>query len=212
MHKKIMILLIALILLTGCVKIDDNDKIHANYVVGCLGKRVFTNNVSLGYKYYLPKGVKKVNDYDYNQKFLVDDTFLYMFVDINSYYYKSDLKVDKDNTDYYFQKINYDGKYGYVKIIKEQEVYYTRVLYNYAKIEFYSDRSEINKLLSISTAILNSIKYNKIVIGKVLDESLGTSKEFSYSIDKPIDASSNFSQYLEEYVTEDKSKEKLPDE
>ena len=79
-------------------------------------------------------------------------------------------------------------------------------------MEFYSDIDDINELLVVSATILNSIRYNKIVIEKVLDESMGTSKEFSYSIDKPVDASSNFSQYLEEYVTEEDVKEELPDE
>ena len=212
MQKKIFVLVISLILLTGCVKIDNQDMSHADYVVSCLGKQQYTNNVAIGYKYYLPRGIKKINDYDYNQKFLIDNTNLYMFVDINSYFYKTDLKVEKDSNDYYFQKISYDGKYGYVKIIKDNDIYFTRVLYNYAKIEFYSNEEDINKMLTISSIILNSIKYNKIVIEKVLDESLGTSKEFSYSIDKPIDASSNFSHYLKEYVTEEEPKEELPDE
>ena len=212
MQKKFFVLVMALILLTGCVKIDNQDTSHADYVVSCLSKRMRTNNVAIGYKYYLPKGVKLVNDYDYNQRFKIDDIYLYMFVDINGYYYKNDLVADKGNSDYYYQKISYDGKYGYVKIVKNEDKYFTRVLYNYAKIEFYSDVEDINKLLTISATILNSVRYNRIVIEKVLDESLGTSKEFSYSIDKPIDASSNFSQYLEEYVTEENKEEKLPDE
>ncbi len=212
MQKKIVILLITLILFTGCSKIDNKDDNHGSYAIDCLGKKNYTNNVAVGYKYYLPKGVKLITDYDYNQKFLVDNINLYMFVDINSYYYKTNLRIDKNNKDYYFQKISYDGKYGYLKIIKDGEKYFTRIMYNYAKIEFYSDKESINKLITVSTVILNSIKYNKIVIEKVLDESLGASKELTYSIEKPIDASSNFSQFLEEYVTEEDSKEKLPDE
>ena len=212
MRGKKIILLIALILFTGCTRIDNEDNKYTSYVVDCLGKKSYTNNVAVGYKYYLPRGVKLINDYDYNQKFLINDINIYMFVDVNSYYYKSDLKINKNSKDYYFQQIRYDGKYGYVKIIKDDDKYFTRLFYNYAKIEFYSDKKDINNLLTISAVILNSIKYNKNVIEKVLDESLGSSKELTYSIDKPIDASSNFSQYLEEYVTEDDSKEELPDE
>lgn len=201
-----------LILLTGCVKIDDNDDKRANYVVNSLGKRKYVNNVGLGYKYYLPRGVKLQKDYDYNQIFLFNNVNLYMFVDINSYYYKSDIKVENNNGDYYFQQISYDGKYGYVKIIKDNNLYFTRVLYNYAKIEFYSEEKDINKLLATSAVILNSVSYNKNVIEKVLDESLGTSKDFSYELRKPVDASNDFSQYLEEYVVEKDTRKKLPDE
>ena len=51
------------------------------------------------------------------------------------------------------------------------------------------------------------------MIEKVLDESLASSREFTYEFKKPTDASNDFSQYLEEYVKDDDSKqEKLPDE
>lgn len=203
--------MMALILFTGCVKIDDNDSRHADYVVSCLGNKSHINNVAVGYKYYLPKGVKLISDFDYNQKFLFDDINLYMFVDINSYYYKTDVEVKHDTDDYYFQSINYAGKSGYIKIIKNGDRYYTRLLYNYAKIEFYSDKKDINKLLTISSIILNSIKYNNIVIKDILDDSLGTSREVTYEIEKPADAKNSFSQYLEEYVTEEEEKVELPD-
>ena len=212
MQKKILLLTIILILLTGCVKIDKNNQDYSKYVVNSLKDKSITNNVALGYKYYLPRGVKKIKDYDYNQKFLVGDTYLYMFVDINSYYYKSKLKKDSDTNDYYYQQISYDGKTGYIKITKKNDKYFIKLLYNYAKIEFYSDYDNINKLLTISSIILNSVDYNKKVIEKVVDESLGSSKEFTYEIEKPIDASNNFSQYLEEYVTEESEEEELPDE
>ena len=211
MQKK-WILVIILILFTGCTKINDEDTKHASYVVNCLGNKSYVNNVAVGYKYYLPKGVKKLKDFDYNQKFAFNDSYLYMFVDINSYFYKTNSEMKESVGDYYFQKISYDGKYGYVKIIQDNDYYFTRVFYNYAKIEFYSKKKDINKLLSVSATILNSIKYNKKVIEKILDESVGASKEFSYEIEKPVDASNSFSQYLEEYVTEEDTKEKLPDE
>ncbi|MEE3342628.1 MAG: hypothetical protein VZS44_00885 [Bacilli bacterium] len=212
MQKKVFILVLALILLVGCTKIDNSDLKHADYVVSCLGNKKNTNNVALGYKYYLPIGIKIVEDFDYNQKFRFDDTYLYMFVDINGYYFKKDYVVSKDDDDYYFQSISYGGKHGWLKIVKDGDKYFTRVLYNYAKIEFYSDKEDINKLLTISSIILNSIKYNKIVIERVLDENSGSSKEFSYELYKPVDASNKFSQYLEEYVKEKDKKEKLPDE
>lgn len=211
MQKKVLLLTIILIFFTGCTKIEKNNEDYSKYVVATLKEKNITNNVALGYKYYLPRGVKKIKDYDYNQQFLINNTYLYMYVDINSYYYKSKLK-ENDSSSYYYQKISYDGKTGYIEIIKDNDEYYTKLLYNYAKIEFYSNYGDINKLLTISSIILNSIDYNKLVIEKVLDESLGSSKEFTYELEKPIDASNNFSQYLEEYVKEDDKKEKLPDE
>ena len=121
------------------------------------------------------------------------------------------MELKQDLEDYYFQSINYAGKRGYLKIIKNGDMYYTRLLYNYAKIEFYSGREDINELLTISAIILNSIKYNRLVIEDILDDSLGTSREVTYEIEKPVDAKNSFSQYLEEYVTEEDEKEELPD-
>lgn len=211
MQKKFLLVSVLILVLTGCVRIDKTNDDYANLVVNCLNNNSFTNDVALGYKYYLPKGVKLIKNYDYNQKFLIGDVALYMYVDINGYYYKSKLKYG-DSDYFYYQKINYNGKMGYIQIIKDGSAYFTRIIYNYAKIEFYSDYDSLSKLITLSSIILNSIDYNKVVIEKILDESLGSFSEITYEIEKPDDASNNFSQYLEEYVQEESSEEKLPDE
>lgn len=211
MQRKVLLVIVLIIFLTGCVRIDEVKNDYASLVVSCLNNDAIANDVALGYKYYLPKGVKLIKNYDYNQKFMVDDTYLYMFVDINSYYYKTKLK-DKDNSNYfYYQKISYDSKNGYLSISKDEDKYFTEIVYNYAKIEFYSDYDNLNKLITLASIILNSVDYNDVVIEKILDESLGSFSEITYEIEKPEDASSNFSQYLEEYVKEE-TKESLPDE
>jgi hypothetical protein len=212
MQKKILLISICIFVLTGCVRIDkDSNQDYADLVVNCLKNNAYTNDVALGYKYYLPKGVKLLKNYNYNQKFLVGTANLYMYVDINSYYYKTDINYDDSNS-FYYEKINYDGKSGYIKIDKVDNNYYTKIVYNYAKMEFYSDYVDLNKLISFSAIILNSIDYNKKIIEKVLDENLGEYSDITYEIQKPEDASSNFSQYLEEYVQDDDAKAKLPDE
>ena len=52
------------------------------------------------------------------------------------------------------------------------------------------------------------------MIEKILEGDLGQFSEFTYEVDKPEGASSNFSQYLEEYVQKEDTEEmeKLPDE
>lgn len=211
MQKKLLLVIVLIVLLTGCVRIDEVRDDYASLVVSALNNRSVTNDVALGYKYYLPRGVKLIKNYDYNQKFMIDDTYLYMFVDINSYYYKAELKdIDSSNC-FYYQKISYDGKNGYLSIIKEDSKYFTVIVYNYAKMEFYSDYDDLNKLITLSSIILNSVDYNDVVIEKILDESLGSFSEITYELEKPEDASSNFSQYLEEFVKED-TEEELPDE
>ena len=211
MQKKILLVSILILILSGCAKIDKNSQNYISIINNCLNTKTISNDVALGYKYYLPKGVKLIKNYDYNQKFSVGQNDLYMYVDINSYYYKSKLKKQTSNN-YYYHKIKKGKKTGYISISKSNNLYFTKIVYNYAKMEFYSNSNDLNNLITLSTIILNSIDYNDIIIEKVLGENLGDYSEITYELKKPEDASNDFSQYLEEYVQEDKSEKKLPDE
>ncbi len=176
-----------------------------------------TNNVALGYKYYLPKGVKKLKDYDYNQVFLVDGDYLYLYVDIISYYYKKEIPVVSYDDFYYYETFSYNNKNGYILILDNdnEDKYYLSILYNYSKIEGYVSHDKLNKIITLSSIILNSIDYNQNVIEKILEGDLGQFSEFTYEVDKPEGASSSFSQYLEEYVQkeeEEEPTEQLPSE
>lgn len=211
MQKKILLVSILILILSGCVKIDKNSQNYISIINNCLNTKTISNDVALGYKYYLPKGVKLIKNYDYNQKFSVGQNDLYMYVDINSYYYKSKLKKQTSDN-YYYHKIKKGKKTGYISISKSNNLYFTKIVYNYAKMEFYSNSNDLNNLITLSTIILNSIDYNDIIIEKVLGENLGDYSEITYELKKPEDASNDFSQYLEEYVQEDKAEKKLPDE
>ena len=215
MHKKkLIILLVILFMITGCTKIERQDKDYNKIVISCLTKKNNTNNVALGYKFYVPKGVKLIKNYDYNQKFLVDDTYMYLYVDIVSYYYKNKILYNESNTDYYYNKISYNNKKGYIKIVQKSKDYYLiKIVYNYSKIETYTNKKNINKMLAIGTIILNNIEYKNKIIKKAINESLGSYSDVTYEIYKPEDASNRFTEYLEEYVQEEKKKkEELPDE
>ena len=50
MQKKFLLLTIILILLTGCVKIDETNQDYSKYVVNSLKDKSITNNVALEYK------------------------------------------------------------------------------------------------------------------------------------------------------------------
>ena len=106
--KKVLILSALLILCIGCTRIDNTDdyKVIIDDIIE--ENNISTNTASMGYKYYLPIGVKKVYDKDYNQIFKVNDTYMYLYVDVISYYYKNNLNLDdKDSSDcYYYYKIN----------------------------------------------------------------------------------------------------------
>lgn len=211
--KKAFILLLILVLCVGCTRIDNIKNRDLIVETVLKNKDKAANTTSLGYKYYLPIGVQRISDKDYNQKFKIDDNYIYMYSDIVSYYYKNTLNFnDNNNNSYYYREINNNGKTGYIKINEEDDdKYYIKIIYNYAKIESYVEESEINKILTNSMIILDSIDYNETLIKNIIDDeySMGADKE--YKIDKPKDAESKFSEYLSEGVQEEESVPELPE-
>lgn len=204
--KKKIILLLTLILCVGCTRIDNIE--DYSIIIDKIINNNYNNQntTSLGYTYYLPLGVSKVYDKDYNQKLKIEDTFMYLYVDAVSYYYQNDLNLEEKNKidNYYYKEIDKDGKKGYVVITKEDNdnVYFIKVVYNYAKIESYVPKTKIENTLANSMIILKSINYNDNLIKKILEEEHGLGVDKEYKIDKPTNATSKFSEYLSEYVEE----------
>ena len=205
--KKKFLLLMVLLLCIGCTRINNNNyDVIVNDVIENSNNIYNTN--SLGYKYYLPFSINKVYDKDYNQIFKVNDTYMYLYVDVISYYYKNNLNLDdKDSSDcYYYYKINNNKKNGYVKITKDKDKYFMKVVYNYAKIESYVPKTKIENVLANSMIILNSINYNDNLIKKILEDEHGSNIDKEYKIQKPDNTKSKFSEYLSEYVQEEENK------
>ena len=193
MKKKIILLLI-LILCVGCTRIDNvNDY---SIIIDKIINNNYNNQntTSLGYTYYLPLGVSKVYDKDYNQKLKTEDTFMYLYVD------------SMINNSYYYHKINKDDKVGYVVITEDKDLYFIKVVYNYAKIESYVPKTKIENVLANSMIILNSINYNDNLIKKILEDEHGSNVDKEYKIQKPDNTKSKFSEYLSEYVQEEENK------
>ena len=198
--KKIFILILTLILCTGCIRVDD--KKNKDTIIDKIStSKLNPNAISRGYKYYLPFGVDKKYDKDYNQKFKLDDDYIYLYVDIVSYYYKNTINFIEGNTDaYYYRELSNNKKTGYIKITKDNDLYFIKIIYNYAKIEAYVKEENMEKVLANSMMIINSIDYNNNLIKSIIknDYNLGIEKE--YKINKPDDSTSRFNEYLSEYV------------
>lgn len=204
--KKILILSLTLFLCVGCMRIDNVTNLDSIVDEVISTNKDFVNTASLGYKYYLPTDVSKVYDKDYNQKFKVDDVYMYLYVDAVSYYYRNSLNFSLENeNNYYYRKINNVEKIGYIKITEEEDRYFLKIVYNYAKIESYVPKTKLNNILTYSMVILDSIEYNNNLIEKILEDEYFSSVDEEYQIQKPEDAESKFSEYLSEYVQEEES-------
>ena len=212
--KKLFIIPLILILCTGCLRVDniENKDVIVDEIVS---KKKTPNTMAMGYEYYLPIGVQKIYDKNYNQKFKCDDSFLYLYVDVVGYYYKNELNFNGEinQNDFYYKKLNNENKTGYIKISKEEDnLYYIKMIYNYAKIEAYTKEKDVNKILFNGLIILSSIDYNDNIVGKIFEDNYHLGVEKEYKINKPDDARSKFSEYLSEYAqSEDLPIEDLPE-
>ena len=212
MYKKRVILLIILaLILTGCTRLDNNID---NIINATMTKEIEdVNTVSTGYELYIPVGVTQIVDNEYNQKFKIRDTYAYLYVDTVSYYYKNNLNhKSSEDYNYYYKDINLNNKSGYIGIKKiDDDSYFGEIVYNYSKIEFYSNYYDMPFVISNSLMILNSIKYNDNLIKLELDIASNDGREVKYELDKPDDSGSTFSQVLQEYVEPEETDVVLPD-
>lgn len=213
MYKKRVILLVMVaLILTGCTRINNDID---NIIDVTMSKEIKdVNTVSTGYELYVPVGVIQLVDNEYNQKFKVRNTHVYLYVDIVSYYYKNSLNYRSDGDyNYYYKEINLNGKTGYIGINKlDDGNFFVEIVYNYSKIEFYSSYNDMSVIVANSLMIVNSIKYNDNLIKIELDGATSDGREVKYELDKPKDSESTFSQYLQEYVDEEEKNVVLPDE
>lgn len=210
-RKKVMLLIIIALLLTGCTKIDSNID---NIVNATMMREVNTvNTVSTGYQLYIPMGVIQLVDNEYNQKLKMRDTHVYLYVDTISYYYKSSLNYKNgESYNYYYKEISFNNETGYIGINElETGNFFVTIVYNYAKIEFYACEEDLPVILANSLIILNSVKYNDNLIKIELDKTANEGREITYELDKPDNSESTFSQYLQEYVEPEIEDVVLPD-
>lgn len=213
MYKRMLIIIITVtLILTGCTKVDNNYDNIVNTVMN--GKNINVNTVSTGYELYIPVGVMQLSDNNYNQKIKIRNRYVYLYVDTISYYYKNDLNYKEDSDyNYYYKKIDFNNKTGYIGINKlDDNTYFCESIYNYSKIEFYSDIEDLSYILTNSLIIQKNIKFNDELIKIELEGSIGDSREVRYELDKPKDSESTFSKYLQEYVPNTDHDVVLPDE
>ena len=209
--KRVILLIIVTLILTGCTRVDSNID---NIIGATMSKEIKdVNTVSTGYELYVPVGVMQLVDNEYNQKFKVRNTHVYLYVDTISYYYKNSLNYKSDGDyNYYYREIILNDKTGYIGINKiDESNFFVEIDYNYAKIEFYSSYDDMPVIVANSLMIVNSIKYNDSLIKIELDGIAGDGREIKYELDKPKDLESNFSKYLQEYVEDEKTDVVLPD-
>ena len=175
--KKVIILLICILFLTGCTNISNLS--YDDIVDTFTSKNMAANIYRTGYKYYLPDGMTVTDSTIYNETLKDDNYTYYLHVDMISYYNKVDKTYQETNKAIYSTGISNDNKNGYVEInLLENDKYLVEIMYNYAKIEVIVDKDNCNKSMLTAINILNSIVYNDSIIANMLgDDILNFSEE-----------------------------------
>ncbi len=201
--KKIILILSLLLLLTGCtaVRINTNSIENITKVILSKNNNLY-NTVGKGYKYYVPKGVNYIDTNEYNEKLYSNGVYYYLYVDVVSYYYKKTFVYEKSTNDesvYYDEFLDSNGKKGYILITEQTDKrYLIEYMYNYAKIEALVNYDNINEVILNSTYMLSTMKYNSNVIKLMLEEDFLTNREKKYDIFKPKKEVIKFLEYSEE--------------
>ena len=205
--KKIIFLITLLVFFTGCSikninSYDINDIIDDALAV----EDSVTNVIFDGYKYYLPRGIKIIDKKDYNSKLLSSGNYYYLYVDVISYYHKAELNYSSDDNLYFSKRISYQGKEGYVEITEsEDDNYFLKIVYNYAKIEAYVNSSFLNNAIYDSIRILSSVTYNDKVLSTIIGDNVLDYQEEEFSLFDSKREDETFLDYIEEYDVYDDS-------
>ena len=100
--KKIMLLLLILIIITGCSVVRIDTKNIDNIISVVLSKNnTLYNRVGQGYKYYIPRGVSYIESNELNDTLYFNGNYYYLYIDVISYYFKENIDYKVKNNAYY---------------------------------------------------------------------------------------------------------------
>ncbi len=209
--KKFLVVLIAILVLSGCSNIQSKD--YDTLISEVAGSKYdIVNTYRTGYKYYAPGNIDISNILDYNETLEDSSHKYYFYVDVVSYYNRVIENYEVNPNAYYSKVINYQDKYGYIEINKwKNGKYLLEIMYNYAKIEVIVEESFLKEAVSNAMVILASVKYNNSVLENIVGENVLTSKEIEFNIFETKKSESNFLKVSEEDIYEDNDTVKDPD-
>lgn len=198
--KKTLLLLIVILILSGC-SVERIDNYHFSDVMNkILALDIsYQNKVSNGYHYYVPKGVVRTDSNSYNDVLKRGDNTYYLYADVVSYFYKTEVNYDENQDIFYSSKIDNKGKKGYLQIIEKDDKLFVQMFYNYAKIETYTKEDKLNETISDLSYILSSVRFNDSLLKNEYGSSDINSKEETFSLFENKEKEGNFLEYIKEY-------------
>ena len=199
MKKKLLILTLSILALTGCTNLS-NASLDEITNTMLSSKSSLANTVFDGYKYYVPRGLRLVMKNDYNASFLDEyNNTYYLYIDIISYYNKEKLDYNTNKNAYFSKELNYNNKEGYLEItkVKDSNYYFIEYMYNYGKIEAFVKEKELKSAIINMSNILSSLKFNRTVLETLIGNKVLDYKEDTYDVMKPKGSTATKDTYLE---------------
>lgn len=196
--KRIMILGLLLLCLTGCTNINEKEPIELINEIKS-SKFKGTNKYRNGYKYYLPQNMNILNSEKSNEILEKEKTKYYLYVDMVSYYNKINIDYVPNDNSYLSVNLKDQNKFGYLEINVKDDKYLIELMYNYAKIEVIVDKDNINSAITDSFIILSSIEYNDSIIKNMLEENILNYSEEEISIFDTDASETNFLDIIQKY-------------
>jgi hypothetical protein len=197
--KKIVLLLLVGLSLTGCTAVRINTKDIDNTINVILSKNnTLYNRVGKGYKYYVPRGVSYIDTVEFNDKLYSNGNYYYLYIDAISYFYQKEMNYEINDDAYYSREFDINDKKGYLKIEEKDNKYLINFYYNYARIQALVSKDDIEDVVLNATYILSTVKFNPEVIKLMLDDEFFTNKEEKYDIFESESEDNNFLNYTDD--------------
>ena len=198
--KKIILLTILLISLTGCVNINSTSIENLISTIK-RSKLSLTNEYRNGFTYYLPVNMNVLSS-DKANEVLTDGNYnYYLYADMISFYNKTSFDYKENKTSYKSLNLKDDKASGYLEINQKNDKYLIEIMYNYAKIEVMVDKDKINEAISNSLIVISSIKFNKDIIENMLGKNVLSFSEEEFNIFETNSSTSNFLEIEKEFDT-----------
>ena len=199
MKKKIGCVLLLLFMCSGCTVIQSSS--YEEILQEAVNKNTVTTNVSrVGYKYYLPKGMRLLEHEESNELLAHNEDVYYLYVDYISYYNQMKEDYEEKEDVVYSQKIAHGDNFGYLEIKNTlNDKYFIEIMYNYAKIEVIVEKEDAKESIAYAMSILSSIKYQDTVLASLMDEDVLTSNETLHNIFETAQTESGYLEIVEEY-------------
>ena len=185
MKKFVLLAIFVLLFTSGCTTYNVDNMTYEGIINNTISNKTTLYNINnVGYRYYLPRGFIVSENKKYNQVLFSNNSKYYLNVDIISYYNKMVKKHENNPELYYSYEFDINDKYGYLDIKKIDDVFYIKMLYNYAIIEALVEEKDIKNAITNMSYILSSIRYNDSVILNLIGDSVFETSQVNYQIEK----------------------------